>query len=1201
MNKLLLLLYIGVLGIWLPSFAEMVHGPQISVLQDQGSSTTIEFQLRGYSIDLVEIDGKTYSKIVVPGQVTYLEKGLPELPTIARNIIIPDNALMDYRVVDMEYETKRVNTIVPSKGSISRKIDPRTVPYTFDNFYESDSWWPQKTIELTEPFILRDFRGITIRFNPFQYNPARNELKVVKKIVVEVYEKSSGGANPLVRKKDVITREFVNIYRSTFLNFNRARYDSISEGAGRMVIICADAYMSNMEEFKTWKRKKGIETKMVPVSAIGNTEPNIKTFIQNEYDAGDLVWILFVGDGDEVEPATGTVGWAAGAAADPVYAYTAGSDYYPDIFISRFSSRGGDYINVDKQVNRSIAYETTPQTGADWYHVGLGVASAQGDPADSTRCNWLRDSLLAYHYTEVNKSYDYWGTTAIIKGFIEDGTSIINYIGHGSTYGWGNGGGFGVSDLNDLENAWMLPFVTSVACDVGNFDGHDCYCEVSVTAGTVEEPDGFVAHWGSSISQRWEEPCIGQETTVNLMTHDRKNTVGGLCFNGSSRMIEFYGGADNAVDMAQTWTIFGDASLQLRTNTPEVMTVNHLPSIFVGQTTFDVNVPGVEDALVGLYIDTLLVGHGYTDASGNVTVTIDPVPTGPGTMYVTVTAYNKIPSLGSVPVVVPTGPYIVLGSLVIDDAGGDGQVNPGEMIDLGIWAHNVGVQAAFDVYGLLSTADPYVLFSTDSSWYGYIPAADSSLSNPPYRFTVVDSCPNNHSIQFTLEFHDGNDSIWTAHPSVTVYAPVLVYQEVSVVNDDNGNGLLDPGETADLVVTIKNEGGATAADVHSQLMTSSSDITINDDSGDFGTIDPGNQAANSGDPYTVTLASGVATGTIIDFEIEVVSGVYRDTLGFGLVVGKKHYYLWNADPTSQPGLNIDSILTARGYSGDYGTSLAQDLTTYQAVFVCVGIFPNKYSIGDASPEAARLVDYLENHDGRLYLEGGDVWYYDPTYQNGYDFCPLFGITALDDGSNDVGPVVGENGAFTEGMNFTYSGENNYMDHIEPQPASGAFLIFHDGDDYYDCGVARDEGDFRTVGNAFELGLLDDGAQPSTRAVLLDSIMRFFGVGSPPGVEEEVSITGFPRKTALCALFPNPCVRTMRISYQMAHRSKVSLCLYDAAGRLVRTLAQGSSEPGYYNIIWNTKDNQGRAVPAGVYFIRFETDNYKKVAKSILLK
>jgi hypothetical protein len=138
---------------------------------------------------------------------------------------------------------------------------------------------------------------------------------------------------------------------------------------------------------------------------------------------------------------------------------------------------------------------------------------------------------------------------------------------------------------------------------------------------------------------------------------------------------------------------------------------------------------------------------------------------------------------------------------------------------------------------------------------------------------------------------------------------------------------------------------------------------------------------------------------------------------------EERYYIWNPDPTPTPGENMHTILTNLGYNGDYGTTLAPDLTQYQAVFVCVGIYSNNYVIDASSAEALALVDFLENHSGRIYLEGGDVWYYDPPYQGGYDFGPLFGINAESDGTGDLYTAAGQPGTFTEGMSFSYDGEN----------------------------------------------------------------------------------------------------------------------------------------------------------------------------------
>ncbi|MGB3340996.1 MAG: FlgD immunoglobulin-like domain containing protein, partial [bacterium] len=456
-------------------------------------------------------------------------------------------------------------------------------------------------------------------------------------------------------------------------------------------------------------------------------------------------------------------------------------------------------------------------------------------------------------------------------------------------------------------------------------------------------------------------------------------------------------------------------------------------------------------------------------------------------------------------------------------------------------------------------------------------------------------CPNDHAVSFPMEFHDTNDTVWTATPSITVYAPVLTYQDVSIIGG-NGNGILDPGETTDVVVTIENEGGATAANVTSTLWTSSSYITINDDSGNFGTINPGNQGNNSSDPYNVTANATTPTGTICDFEVEVVSGIYVDTLQFSLVVGKKHYYIWNPDPTPAPGADCHTRLGNLGYSGDYGTTLAPDLTLYQAVLVFVGIYSNNYIIASGSAEAAALVDFLQNQGGRMYLEGGDVWYWDPP--TGYDFGPLFGINATADGSGNGGPFVGQASTFTTGMSFAYGGENSYIDHISP--TGTGFLIFYDTDNAYDAGVANDAGTYRTVGTSFELGGLVDASPPSTRSALLDSIMKFFGIVINPGVEEG-GLAGLPLKTLLGVMYPNPGLGVMSIRYQVAGVSDVSLCVYDAAGRLVRTIIKGACEPGCYTQVWDVRDDLGRRVPAGVYFVRFETDDYKKTEKAILLR
>jgi len=104
-----------------------------------------------------------------------------------------------------------------------------------------------------------------------------------------------------------------------------------------------------------------------------------------------------------------------------------------------------------------------------------------------------------------------------------------------------------------------------------------------------------------------------------------------------------------------------------------------------------------------------------------------------------------------------------------------------------------------------------------------------------------------------------------------------------------------------------------------------------------------------------------------------------------------------------------------------------------------------------------------------------------------------------------------------------------------------------------------------------------------------------------GVKEEGGLASLPLKTLLGIMYPNPGLGVMSIRYQVACVSDVSLCVYDAAGRLVRRVVDRACEPGYYTQVWDSRDDLGRRVPAGVYFVRFETDDYQKTEKAILLK
>ena len=620
---------------------------EASCVSHKKTEDAIEFRVDRYHIDTVFIEGKKYSRVYLPGASIWLKKGHPELPKYAKSIIIPDNGVMDFQIIEMECETVRVAPIIPSKGNLPRMVNPDEIPYEESDFYSQDKWFPTKIIELSAPYILRDFRGITVRFNPFLFNPMKGKLIITKRIRIRIYLKEAGGINTFSRSRKTIDRAWREVYEAHFLNFSEVLskdYPFLSEEPGRMLIITADKYYDNLQEFVKWKKRKGIDVKVVKVSTIGNSETSIKNYIQNEYDNYGVTWILLVGNESDVVPATGKHGDAIGNNADPVYAYLAGNDYYPDAFVSRISGDNETHINT--QINKILNYERNPPSGS-WFHKATGIATMEGEPADSTRANWLRDTLLAYTYIQVDKIYEpYWTTQAIIDS-VNKGRSIVNFIGHGSRTAWGSDATiFDINNALSLSNSEKLPFVFSVACLVGDFDWsstQSCLME----AWMWNSNGGAIASYGASILQDWVPPCHAQNHAMGLLKREEATTIGGLCFNGAMYMID----VDGTVDMFETWHIFGDASVDIWTDIPRLFTVIYPDTVFdYSEVTVTVKDgytdDPVQDALVCFWKGDEIYETEYTDADGIATYNMPWYATS-GYMYITVSKHNYIPCAGS--------------------------------------------------------------------------------------------------------------------------------------------------------------------------------------------------------------------------------------------------------------------------------------------------------------------------------------------------------------------------------------------------------------------------------------------------------------------------------------------------------------------------------------------------------------------------
>ncbi len=74
-----------------------------------------------------------------------------------------------------------------------------------------------------------------------------------------------------------------------------------------------------------------------------------------------------------------------------------------------------------------------------------------------------------------------------------------------------------------------------------------------------------------------------------------------------------------------------------------------------------------------------------------------------------------------------------------------------------------------------------------------------------------------------------------------------------------------------------------------------------------------------------------------------------------------------------------------------------------------------------------------------------------------------------------------------------------------------------------------------------------------------------------------------------------------MEYQIPEKTFVSIKIYSLTGSLVRTIVNEEKEAGYYNIIWDGRNNKNENIGNGIYFIRMETGRFKKSEKILFLR
>jgi hypothetical protein len=114
---------------------------------------------------------------------------------------------------------------------------------------------------------------------------------------------------------------------------------------------------------------------------------------------------------------------------------------------------------------------------------------------------------------------------------------------------------------------------------------------------------------------------------------------------------------------------------------------------------------------------------------------------------------------------------------------------------------------------------------------------------------------------------------------------------------------------------------------------------------------------------------------------------------------------------------------------------------------------------------------------------------------------------------------------------------------------------------------------------------------------IDDVEIWGIIGDDTGIEGGDVTSG----AAILSNYPNPFNPSTTVAFEIPARTRVSLRVYDVAGRLVRVLEDAMVGPGTHAVDWDGRDDDGQTLPSGVYFCRLASGLTTETRAMVLLK
>ncbi|MCD4818583.1 MAG: T9SS type A sorting domain-containing protein [Candidatus Cloacimonetes bacterium] len=1064
-------------------------------------------------------------------------------------------------------------------------------------------------------FVMRDLYAhkVTIQ-KEISQDDFRYELKNISYKLIP---------NGNINIPEQISSVFKPIYKDLVSNYETSYLRDLPTTPAKMAIITNQQLVQHLDDFLAWKHAKGIYTDVYTLDQTGTQSGQIKDFLQNLYDNPQTRpdYVLLIGDVDDTYQVSSFYFSEENNVTDNPFVLFAGDDYFPDAIIGRISV---DYTNeLAVIINKILKYEKEPyMNNTDWYNNAVLVAgnysSTPPTPVTPTRVTrWLADKMQNYGFDNITQVYyppTYPGTAEIASA-INNGASFVTYRGWGDANGW-HYPYFHNENINDLNNGFLLPVMTSIVCNTGDFANNvdPCFGETWLRSGTVSLPKGGVVFIGPSdlhTSTKFNN-AIFSGFYQGLLDEDIF-TFGSAVLRGKIELYENYPLNLESGGLVEfyfyTYNILGDPSIEMWTKVPEYFNCDLPDDISLATNHLDINLPeDLNGAMCSVLQNGEIIGTTTFENGNSILYLNNPEQ---GEIVVTITKPNFHPYIKTISVNTQAVDIGILEANAVD------LFVSGESNEIAITLKNYGSETASNVYAELTSENPYISIIDSSIDYGDINAGQTAEQQ--YSISLSSDCPDESVLEFELEISTGSTQKF-----YLVTTGLSIRIQSAVVND--ANGILEPGEeNAEIEVSIKNNGDVNAVNLSVEVVSGCSAVTLSNNTPNLGNLNAG-QTVNF--IFNADVIEDCYVGRMARFELKFTDENGLETQSFFVfTIGDVDntaptgpddygYYCYDSNDINyeeKPDyfwLEIDPNYGGNGEVFLMGDDTTEDVSLPFS-FKYYGEDFNEISIcsnGWISFETTWMVNFRNwGIPSALGPYGMVCAYWDDLkgeFLGGEDFADMR-ICYYDDSANHRF-IVEWNEAYNK---FDVDMVEKFQlvlfdpNHYQTDDGNGVIQF-----NYHTINNPDATNNYTTIG--IENMTQSDGIEytfagiyPASASEIGNEFALKFTTDNPDNHTFSDDSIISNKSIVLHGNYPNPFNPVTTISFELTidNTENTEISIYNMKGQRIKKLEIRDLKLGINKVIWDGTDGNNNQVSSGIFFYKLKSGKFTATRKMILMK